>query len=70
MGGAVARWLVAIGSVVAAVGLTLVGMATSYIQPVEGMVTVAIVMMVGGVLATIVGLIADRAAERPGRESR
>lgn len=64
VGGTVSRWLVALGSVVAAVGFTLLGIATSYVQAVDSMVTLGVVMMVGGVIALIVGLIGDKAAER------
>lgn len=70
MGGTLARWLVALGSVAAAVGLTVVGMATSYIQPVESMITLGVVMMIGGIVLLVVGLLASAAADRADRASQ
>lgn len=70
MGGTVRRWLVALGSVVAAVGFTLIGMATSYIQAVDSLFTLGVAMMVGGIVALVVGLVASTAADRADRPSR
>lgn len=67
MGGTVGRWLAALGAVVAAVGFTLVGMATSYIQTIESMLTFGLVLTVGGIVALAVGLVMNAAANRPDR---
>jgi hypothetical protein len=64
MGGSLARWLVALGSVAAAVGFTLVGIATSYVQTVESLLTLGIAMMIGGLVVMAVGLVANASFER------
>lgn len=68
MGGGVARGMVVVGSVGAAVGLTTLGMAMSYIQPVQGLIVLSLVLMIGGVIALAVGLVAVRATEPPARD--
>lgn len=70
MGGGVARWLVALGSVAAAVGLTLVGMGMSTLRPDQGLVTLGVILMIGGLVALVVGLIGDRIAGRPNEPNR
>jgi len=64
MGGSLARWLVALGAVAAAVGFTLVGMATSYIQTVDSLLTLGLALMIGGLVVFVVGLIANASFER------
>jgi len=60
--------MVVVGSVGAAVGLTTLGMAMSYIQPVQGLIVLSLVLMIGGVIALAVGLVAVRATEPPARD--
>lgn len=60
MGIEIARWLVALGSVAAAVGLTLVGMATSTLQPMDDLIQLSVILMIGGLVAFVVGLLAHR----------
>ncbi|MBA2521598.1 MAG: hypothetical protein H0V24_18225 [Chloroflexia bacterium] len=60
MGIEIARWLVALGSVAAAVGLTLVGMATSTLQPMDDLIQLSVILMIGGLAAFVVGMLAHR----------
>ena len=64
MGLEIARWMLSLGSVAAAVGFTLLGMGTSYVRPDETLITLGWILMVGGIAVTIVGGIAHRAADR------
>ena len=60
----IARLLVSVGAVGASVGLVLYGMGTSYVDPDDSMMNLGIGLMVGGVIATVVGAVIYRAQER------
>jgi len=57
-------WLITLGSVAAAVGLTLYGMGTSTLQPSGNIIDVGKYMMIGGTIALVVGAVAFKATER------
>jgi predicted permease len=57
----VARLLASLGSVAAAVGLVVFGMGTSFVEPDDPLVNLGIILMVGGVIAAIVGGLIYRA---------
>lgn len=58
MGIEITRWMVALGSVAAAVGLTVFGMATSTLQPMADLIQTSVILMVGGLAAFVVGMLA------------
>ena len=60
-------WLVVLGAVAASVGLTVYGMGTSTLQPSMQMIDVGKILMVGGLLALVIGFVAYKATERSGR---
>lgn len=60
----VARLLVAFGLVAAAVGLTVFGMATSYVEFHDDYARISYILMAAGLLAAIIGLIWYRADEK------
>jgi predicted permease len=49
--------MVALGSVTAAVGLLIVGMATSTFQPMQDLIQLSIYLMVGGMIVFVVGML-------------
>jgi predicted permease len=57
-----ARLLVSLGSVAAAVGLVVFGMGTSFIEPDDSLENLGIILMVGGVIATVIGGLIYRAS--------
>jgi hypothetical protein len=59
-------WLVVLGAVAASVGLTVYGMGTSTLQPSMQMIDVGKYLMVGGLLALVIGFVAYKATERSG----
>jgi uncharacterized membrane protein YfcA len=59
----ISRIIVAICAVAAAVGLLLVGMATSYVQQDDGMFRLGLILMIGGAAGTLVGGLWYRAEE-------
>ena len=59
-------WLTVLGAVAAAVGFTVYGMGTSTLIPDPQLIDVGKYLMVGGLLALIVGYVAYRATERSG----
>jgi hypothetical protein len=69
----VARLLVSLGSVAAAVGLVVFGMGTSFVVSDDSLVNLGLILMIGGLIATVVGGVIYRmtevtnstAAERP-----
>ncbi len=60
----IARLLVAFGLVAAAVGLTVFGMATSYVEFHDDYARISYILMAGGLVATIIGLVWYRADEK------
>ncbi|MEZ4497747.1 MAG: hypothetical protein R2845_13450 [Thermomicrobiales bacterium] len=60
----IARILVALGFPIAAVGLTIYGMGTSMAVPDSDMMDLGMIMMVGGVIAGIIGIFWYRADEK------
>lgn len=57
-------WLIVLGSVAASVGFTIYGMGTSTLQPSMQLIDVGKYLMVGGVVALVVGFVAYKATER------
>jgi hypothetical protein len=58
MGLEIARWMVALGSVGAAVGLTVYGIATSTLHPMQELIQPSIILMVGGLILFVIGMVA------------
>lgn len=61
----VSRWVIALGSVAAGVGLVVLGMGTAYAQPDDGQITLGLVLMIGGSLAAIVAGLVYRNSDEP-----
>jgi uncharacterized membrane protein YidH (DUF202 family) len=57
------RILVSLAAVVASVGLLLFGMGTSYNPENDGLKTLGVVMMIGGVIALGIGIVWYRQVE-------
>jgi hypothetical protein len=53
----ISRLMVALGSVTAAVGLVIVGMATSTLQPMQDLIQLSIYMMIGGLAVFVIGML-------------
>jgi predicted permease len=53
----ISRLRVALGSVTAAVGLVIVGMATSTFQPMQDLIQLSIYMMIGGLAVFLIGML-------------
>ena len=66
----VARWVIAFGVVGAAVGLTVLGMGTSFVDPDDGMITIGLVLMVGGIVAAVIGAVVYRNSDEPDTSTR
>ena len=60
----IARLLISFGASMAAVGFTLLGMATSYVKKDDDMAMISYWLMAVGVVATVVGAFWYRADER------
>jgi hypothetical protein len=60
----IARLLVAFGASIAAVGFTILGMATSYVKTDDDMKNISLILMAAGVAATVIGALWYRADER------
>jgi predicted permease len=58
----IARLIASLGSVAAAVGLVIFGMGTSFVEPDDSLKNLGIILMVGGVIATVVGGLIYRAS--------
>ncbi len=56
-------WLIAFGSVGAAVGFVLYGMGTSTLQPSGGIVDIGKYLLIGGIVALAIGVVAFKATE-------
>jgi hypothetical protein len=59
----VARLLVAIGSVAASVGLVVFGMGTSFVSSDDSLINLGLILMIGGVIATVIGAVIYRMTE-------
>jgi hypothetical protein len=59
-------WLTILGAVGASVGFTVYGMGTSTLLPDPLLIDVGKYLMIGGLVALVVGYIAYRATERSG----
>lgn len=59
-------WLIVLGAVAASVGLTVYGMGTSTLQPSTWMIDIGKYLMLGGLVALVVGFVAYKATERAG----
>lgn len=57
MGTEIVRLMVALGAVAAAVGLTIVGIATSTFQPMDDLIRLGVILMVGGLAVFVVGML-------------
>lgn len=64
-----ARWLIIVGAVAAAVGFTLFGMATAYIQPDPNATRLWGILTIVGVVATVVGLMMKRNSDPADRST-
>ncbi len=64
MGSELARWMVALGSVGSSVGLVLLGMGMSYVQAEDGLITLGLILMIGGLAVAIIGGVVLRSADR------
>ena len=60
-------WLVVLGAVGAAVGFVLYGMGTSTLLPDDQLIDTGRLLLVGGLIALVVGFVAYKATERSGR---
>ena len=59
----IARLLISFGAVAAAVGFTIFGMATSYVEMDKDMAGISYILMAGGAIATVIGIFWYRAEE-------
>ena len=59
-------WLIVLGAVAASVGFTVYGMGTSTLRPDPLMLDVGRYLMIGGLIALVVGFVAYKATERSG----
>ena len=69
MGLEIARWMVALGSVGAAVGLTVYGIATSTLEPMDEIIPLSIILMVGGLILFAVGMLAHHRMDEADQSS-
>lgn len=65
----VVRLMIALGVVVAAVGFTLLGMATSYVYPDPSSVWFGAILMVVGLVAFAIGFVVHRSIDEPDRSA-
>ena len=65
MGREVARLLIAFGTVIAAVGFTILGMGLAYVEPRDREIGWGTGLMVGGAAAAILGAVLYRVTEEP-----
>ena len=59
------RWLIALGSVGAAVGITVLGMGMSFVESDDSMIRIGVILIVVGGVATVVGALAMRSTAEP-----
>jgi len=62
---ALSRWMLALGSVAAAAGLTFLVIGMSFVQPETGDITIGWVLMIGGSVVALLGWFLFRATEGP-----
>jgi hypothetical protein len=60
-----AGWLIVLGAVGAAVGVTLFGMGNSTLQADGQLVSIGSILTVGGLVALVVGFVAYKATQGP-----
>ena len=60
-------WLVVLGAVAASVGFVLYGMGTSTLLPDDQLISSGRYLMIGGLVALVVGFVAYKATERSER---
>jgi membrane protein DedA with SNARE-associated domain len=65
----IARLLVSFGASIAAVGFTLLGMATSYVKHDDDMKSLSFILMAAGVAATVIGALWYRMDERKAEDA-
>jgi multisubunit Na+/H+ antiporter MnhG subunit len=58
----IARLLASLGAVAAAVGLVIFGMGTAFVEPDDSLIHLGIILMVGGVIAAVIGGLIYRAS--------
>ena len=58
----IARLLASLGAVAAAVGLVVFGMGTAFVEPDDSLINLGIILMVGGVIAAVIGGLIYRAS--------
>ena len=51
----IAKWMIALGSVVASVGLVVFGIGTSFVRPEDDEITLGLILMIGGLLVFFLG---------------
>lgn len=51
----IAKWMIVVGSVVAAVGLVVFGIGTSFVRPEASEVNLGLILMIGGLVVFFVG---------------
>jgi uncharacterized membrane protein YfcA len=56
----VSRILTALGLVAASLGLTIYGIGIAFVEPGGYQVTTGLVMMIGGAIATVVGIVMSK----------
>ena len=61
-----AGWLIVLGAVAAAVGLTLFGMGSSTLQADGQLISIGSILIVGGLVALVVGFVAYKATQSSG----
>lgn len=69
MGEALSRILIVLGSVGAWTGLIIFGMGTSELVPGAQMLGIGQLLMIGGVIALVVGIVMYRATREPDRST-
>jgi hypothetical protein len=57
-------WLIVLGAVGAAVGLTLFGMGSATLQADPQLVSIGTYLMVGGLVALVIGFVAYKATQQ------
>ena len=51
----IAKWMIALGSVVAAVGLVVFGIGTSFVRPEASETNLGLILMIGGLVVFFLG---------------
>ncbi len=58
-----ARLLIAFGSVIATAGLVIFGIGFAYVDPADWETTLGVILMIGGLVATVAGGVIYRAVD-------